>query len=108
MQDVVPYVPLHQRYRPSMDAALLAILDAPLAEHETAAAGFARKERELGEAMSRLTVLEAFVLRQRIAIAALNDVLVQRLVTRCTAERRNRLVAFLEGARRRAALAGGK
>ena len=107
-EDAAPYVPLHDRQRVSMDDALLAILDAPLREHETAHVGFARKERELAEAMSRLTVLEAFVLRQRLAIAASDDVLAQTLTTRLTVERRNRLIAVLEGARRRAAIAGGK
>ena len=86
---------------------LLAILDAPLHAGETVAAGFARKERELGAAFAKLTVLAAYALRKRLANPLRDDVLAEKFA-RLTVERRNRLLQFLADARRRAALAGGK
>ena len=90
------------------DAALLAILDAPLREHETAALGFARKESELGNAFAELTILAAYTLHKRLANPLPGDTLAERFTTRLTIDRRNRLLAFLADARRRAALAGGR
>lgn len=91
----------------SNDSDLIAILDAPLAPKETAAAGFARKEAELKVAFASRTVLAAYALQKRLANPSSDDVLAQKFA-RLTIERRTRLVQFLSDARRRAALAGGK
>ena len=87
----------------SSDADLIAILDAPLVAGETAAAGFARKERELADAFAKRTVLAAYALRKRLANPASDDVLAEKFA-RLTVERRTRLLHFLADARRRAAL----
>jgi len=86
------------------DPELIAILDAPLHAGETAAAGFARKERELGAAFAKLTILAAYALRKRLANPLRDDVLAEKFA-RLTVERRNRLLQFLADVRRRAALA---
>ncbi|HEU0036389.1 MAG TPA: hypothetical protein VFQ53_37510 [Kofleriaceae bacterium] len=87
-----------------IDPPLLAILEAPLALGETAAAGFARKEHELGNAFAQLSILEARTLHARLANPKTGDALAERF-SRLTSERRNRLLAFLGDARRRAAVA---
>lgn len=87
------------------DAALLAILDAPLAPGETALAGFRRKEHALGNAFAALSIIEARALHLRLANPRAADALATRFA-RLTIERKNRLLTFLADARRRAALAG--
>ncbi|MDB4954174.1 MAG: hypothetical protein JWO36_1743 [Myxococcales bacterium] len=89
---------------PSHDAALIAILDAPLRAGETAAAGFHRKEVELGNAFAKLTVLESRALNTRLAHPKPNDALAETF-SRMTSERRARLLTFLADARRREAIA---
>lgn len=89
------------------DADLIAILDAPLAVGETAAAGFARKELEIRAALASRSVLAAHTLHKRLANPKPDDVLAQKF-TRLTIDRRTRLLAFLQDARRRAALTGGR
>jgi len=86
------------------DAALLAILDAPLASGETAFAGFHRKEVELRAAFAALPVMEARALHGRLSNPRAGDVLAARFA-RLTIERRTRLLTFLAAARRREALA---
>lgn len=89
------------------DAELLAILAAPLAPGDTALAGYARKEAELGNAIARLAVLEARALHARLSTPRAGDVLAAALA-RLTSERRHRLLAFLAGARRREAIAAAR
>lgn len=88
----------------SRDAALIAILEAPLLSGETAHAGFARKERELGNEFAALSVLEARSMQSRLSNPRAGDALAQAF-SRMTSERRARLINFLADARRREALA---
>jgi len=88
---------------PGPDAALCAILDAPLARGETAFAGFARKESELGAAFAALAVPAARALHARLANPKPGDPVAERF-GRLTFDRRHRLLAFLADARRRAAV----
>jgi len=91
----------------SADARLLAILDSPLAPGETFATGFSRKEAELGNAFAQLTILEARALHARLSINKPGDALADKF-SRLTVDRRNRLLTFLAGARRREALAAAR
>ncbi len=91
----------------TVDARLIAILDAPLGTGETAAVGFARKEHELGAMFAELSVLEARALQARLANAKRGDELANKFA-RLTCERRGRLINFLADARRREALAVGR
>jgi hypothetical protein len=85
------------------DAKLIAILDAPLATCETALAGFARKEHELGALFATLSVLECRALHKRLGNPQHGDELAHKFA-RLTLERRCRLLTFLADARRREAL----
>lgn len=93
----------------SHDARLLAILEAPLADGEPTHVGFARKERELGEAFAALAIFDQRALHARLSNPKPADQLAERFA-RLTVERRTRLLNFLGDARRRAAVAkmGGK
>jgi hypothetical protein len=84
------------------DARLLAILDAPTTG-EPALVAFARKERELGAAFAALPILDQRALATRLAKPRAGDVLADKF-GRLTAERRTRLINFLNDARRRAAM----
>ena len=86
------------------DAALIAILEAPLHAGETALIGFARKEAELRSAFAALSVIESRALQARLANPRSGDLLAAAFM-RLTAERRARLINFLADARRREALA---
>jgi hypothetical protein len=88
---------------PTVDEQLIAILEAPLAPGETVASGYHRKEAALGAVLAALTVPEARALHARLLAARPGDPLADKL-TRLTAERRHRLIAFLADARRREAL----
>jgi hypothetical protein len=88
----------------SHDARLLAILEAPLADGEPAYIGFARKERELGEAFAALPIFDQRALYGRLASPKPADRLAETFA-RLLPERRTRLLNFLGDARRRAALA---
>ncbi len=92
---------------PSLDTALLAILDAPLQNGEPARMGFARKEQELVAAFAALPVVDQIALAKRLSNARAGDRLAEAF-GRLTVDRRERLIQFLEDARRRAALAKGK
>jgi hypothetical protein len=85
------------------DAALLAILRAPLSG-ESAMAGFARKEIALRDAITSIPAAEARTLHLRLSNPRPEDVLAQQF-GRLTSERRSRLLAFVADARRREALA---
>lgn len=89
------------------DALLIEILDAPLWPGEPALVGFARKEQELRAAFAALPVSDQRALARRLSMPRPDDRLAQKF-GRLTAERRTRLIQFLEDARRRAALAKGK
>lgn len=91
----------------TLDARLIAILDAPLALGETAAAGFARKEHELGAAFAALSVLESRAMHARLASPQPKDELANKFA-RLTIERRGRLLAFIADARRREAITAGR
>lgn len=84
------------------DAALLAILDAPLQPGENAHLGFQRKEHELGAVFAGLSVLEARMFHTRLANPKQSDELANKFA-RLTIERRHRLISFLADARRREA-----
>jgi hypothetical protein len=85
------------------DAALIAILEAPLHDGETAYAGFARKEEELRAAFAALGALEARSLQARLETPRSGDRFAAAF-SRMTIERRARLINFLGNARRREAL----
>ncbi|MEO8704690.1 MAG: hypothetical protein ABI867_31835 [Kofleriaceae bacterium] len=87
----------------TIDARLLVILDGPLATGETFAAGYARKEADLGTAFAQLTPADARALHARLATPRLGDELATKFA-RLTIERRTRLLTFLADARRRQAL----
>jgi hypothetical protein len=91
----------------SYDARLAAILDAELLPGEPALVGFARKERELGEAFAALPVMDQRALHARLGVIRPGDMLAAKFA-RLTSDRRARLVAFLGDARRRAAVATAK
>jgi len=90
----------------TVDAHLVAILDASLLPGETAQVGFARKERELGGMFAALSILDARALHARLANPKHGDELANKFA-RLTFERRGRLLDFLADARRRQALAAG-
>ncbi len=105
-REVAPaHVPQKPTWSSSSDVALLAILEAPLGAGETAATGFARKERELRHVLGTLSVFESRALHSRLAQPKAGDALVQAF-QRLTGERRSRLIAFIADARRREAVGG--
>jgi hypothetical protein len=85
------------------DAYLIAIIESPLADGETAYAGFARKEEELRIAFAALTILESRALQARLSTPRSGDRFAAAF-SRLTVERRGRLINFLGNARRREAL----
>lgn len=89
------------------DAELIAVLDAPLAPGETALAGYARKERDLGGLFAQLAVMEARAMHARLSSGRAGDELATKFA-RLVTDRRARLLAFLADARRRAAIAGAR
>jgi hypothetical protein len=86
------------------DAALLAILDAPVPYGMTAREGFMRKEAELRAAVAALPVAGQRALHARRANPGAGEELATKF-HQLTAERRTRLLTFLADARRREALA---
>ena len=87
------------------DNRIISILDAPLAPGETAMAGFARKEHELGAVFAQLSVFESRAMHARLSHPKAGDDLANKFA-RLTIERRTSLLAFIADARRRAAIAG--
>lgn len=86
-----------------LDDRLYAILESPGAVGELASQAYARKEAEFGVAFATLSVLESMALHKRLVDPKPTDRLASRFA-RLIPERRARLLAFLAGARRRAAL----
>jgi hypothetical protein len=80
---------------PAIDAQLSAILDSPLYSHETPAQGFARKERDLGNAFIELSCEAAGDMLQRLALNFATDTLARKF-GKLAIERRERLLDFLE------------
>ena len=85
------------------DDVFFAILNAPLQPGETVMHGYARKEQELRHAFAALPVLDARELYDRLSACRPGDLLAARFAG-MVVERRSRLLAFLAGARRRAAV----
>lgn len=105
-EPIAPTIAIRPPSAPRTDAPdgqLIAILDAPLAPGETSAAGFARKEHELGAVFATLSALDARTLHARLASPRPGDELANKFL-RITAERRARLLTFLADARRREAV----
>jgi hypothetical protein len=86
-----------------VELQMCAILMAPIGMNETIDRGFARKECELTALFGSLTPLQARTLHRRLANPRTDDS-VATLFARLVAERRTRLLVFLAGARRRAAI----
>lgn len=87
----------------AIEAELVALIERPINSAETHRAGNDRKERELCALLDRLSDLEAHTLRQRLSAARGSDPLVASS-RRISADRRARIVAFIEDTRRRNAL----
>lgn len=87
----------------SLEAEIASVLDESPLPGEQLAAAFQRKELTLASLFARLTVVEARELHRRLARPIAGDALVVRF-ERLIPERRARLLAFLEGARRREAM----
>lgn len=91
-----------------LEAQLITIIDAPI--DGSAATGFALKEQQLGAAFAALSLQQSRELLRRLKANTLDnpvataDVLRARFAT-FVVERRNRLLAFLADAPRRAAIA---
>jgi hypothetical protein len=85
-----------------LEAELLRILTSPLAEDETYLAGYAKREACLLVFFSVLSLQHSAEVVRRLQAAKLEDPLVAGFA-RLSAERRERLRAFLKAARRRAA-----
>jgi hypothetical protein len=88
----------------SFEQTLLELVTAPLAPGEMAAAGYDRKEREIGKLFGTLGPVEAWTLHRRLANPLAEDPLATTFA-RMIPQRRLRLLAFLGDPKRRAALA---
>ena len=91
----------------TIDAALLGILEAPLALGTTAREGFLRKEAELRATFAMLPVATQRAMHARLSNPGAGDELAAKF-HQLTAERRTRLLNFLADARRREALAAAR
>lgn len=87
--------------RVSREAEIEAVLAAPI--EGAVAAGYQRKEEALRAELGRLTVAESRALAARLRRARPDDP-IAALFGRMTAERRGRLLGFLDDARRREAV----
>lgn len=85
-----------------LEREMLGVLERPSAG-ETVETAYRRKECELVELFSRLTISDARALHRRLSNPSPDDPLATRF-GRMIAERRQRLLAFLDGAWRREAL----
>lgn len=98
---VPPLAPVIQA-TPS-DGPLLALLELAARPGESADAHHRRKEQAIGELFAQLTVEESDALHQRLTASGADDPVVA-LFGRLVVDRRERLLAFLRGARRRAVI----
>jgi hypothetical protein len=87
-----------------VEGRALAVLEAPADPAEPIELAFRRKEHELRTLFGVLSSGEALVLFRRLTLACPDDNLASKFA-RLVAERRARLLAFLEAAPRREALA---
>lgn len=94
-----PSPPVHTAH----DDAILATLATTSDVGESAQALYRRKEHLLGALFATLTVSEAMALHQRLSTLDPGDAVCVQF-GRLVADRRERLLAFLETARRRAAI----
>lgn len=85
----------------SCEAQLMAIVATPISGG--ASAGYAQKEAEMQQVLAQLDHLESRALAQRLRIASPDDPFAA-VLQRWTAERRGRVIAFLENSRRREAM----
>lgn len=87
----------------SLEREILALFEAPL-EGATIEIAHRRREQQLGEMFARLSVMESGTLYRRLVNPSPGDPIARRFGL-MIAERRQRLLSFLAGARRREALA---
>lgn len=87
----------------AIDSRVIAILDTPPSPGEPIECAFRRKEHELRALFGELSAVEARALHRRLMLASPDDALAAKFA-RLAAERRGRLLAFLEAAPRREAL----
>lgn len=87
---------------PACERQMLAVLVRAAESGETIEAAFRRKERELAALFEELSVIEAHALRARLIRQGAGDRLASEF-HRLVPDRRGRLLAHLEDARRRAA-----
>lgn len=85
------------------DAEILRLLEIPALPGESTDGQHRRKEQLLGELFSRLGIDAAEALHQRLVTGCATDLVCVQF-GRLLVERRERLLAFLRGARRRAVI----
>jgi hypothetical protein len=90
-----------------IEIAILAVLEGPVGFGETIETTFRRKEHELGALFTKLTAIECRALHKRLENPKAGDALALRFSAMISV-RRARLLAFLQDARRREAIAGGR
>ena len=86
---------------------IVAVFTRPAPQGELPSHTFQRKEHELGALFAQLNELDSFELGRRLSVNAPTDPIASRFA-RLTVDRRDRLIAFVRDARRRAALAKAK
>jgi hypothetical protein len=91
----------------SVEDKLIAILSAPSLQGETAVIAFRRKEAELLAVCATLSPIESMQLARRLERAKEGDA-VAAAFGRLIVERRQRIIRFLNDARRRVAVAGAR
>lgn len=87
----------------TLEDEILSVLTRSPEPGERIEALFRWKEQELMSLFAQLNVHDSFELRRRLRLALSDDPIAKHF-GRMISERRTRLVSFLEGARRRAAL----
>jgi len=93
--------------RAETEAQIMAVLAAPAHPGETVSSQFQRKEHQLGSIFAALSLAEARALHRRLAIPQAGDALALKFA-RMVVDRKNRLLAFLADAPRRAAIGGAR
>lgn len=88
----------------ALESEILEAFDRPIVG-ESMEIGYRRKERELMSTFAALSVLDAYELHRRLSVLVANDPIARRF-QRLIVPRRERLLAFLRDARRRAAICG--
>lgn len=88
----------------ALESEILQAFDRPIIG-ESMEVGYRRKERELMSTFAALSVLDAYELHRRLSVLVPDDPIARRF-QRLIVPRRERLLAFLRDARRRAAICG--